>query len=62
MEERKYQKDDVLTRKDVKAQYNLTEKESIKLFKRLDDKIIKLGKAHKISRKTLEEELQKGIC
>jgi len=62
MENNKYQKDDVLTRKDVKAQYNLTEKESIKLFKRLDNKIIKLGKAYKISRKTLEEELQKGIC
>lgn len=56
-------KDDLLSRKEVVEQYNLTEK-GVALFKIFNMKnapIIKIGKEQKISRSSLEKIFQRGI-
>lgn len=54
-------KDDLLSRKEVVEQYNLTEKGVAKIFNMKNAPIIKIGKEQKISRSSLEKIFQRGI-
>ena len=57
----KNKKDDLLNRKEVAEQYNLTEKGVAKIFNMKNAPIIKIGKEQKISRSSLEKIFQRGI-
>lgn len=57
----KNKKDDLLSRKEVVEQYNLTEKGVAKIFNMKNAPIIKIGKEQKISRSSLEKIFQRGI-
>lgn len=55
-------KDDLLSRKEVEEQYNLTQKGVAKIFNMKNAPIVKIGKEQKISRSTLENIFKQGIC
>ena len=55
-------KDDLLSRKEVEEQYNLTQKGVAKIFNMKNAPVVKLGKEQKISRSTLENIFKQGIC
>lgn len=55
------QKDDLLSRKEVEEQYNLSQKGVAKIFNMKNSPAIKLGREQKISRSSLEKIFQKGI-
>jgi hypothetical protein len=57
----KNKKDDLLNRKEVAEQYNLTELGVAKIFNMKNAPIIKIGKEQKISRSSLEKIFQRGI-
>ena len=54
-------KDDLLNRKEVEEQYNLTPKGVAKIFNTKNAPIVKVGREQKISRKSLENIFQQGI-
>ena len=55
--------DSLLTRKDVSSKYNLTTKETTRIFQKLkkDRKLVDLGKEQKVSKRVLENLFQQGI-
>lgn len=57
------QNDSLLTRKDVSSKYNLTTKETTRIFQKLkkDRKLVDLGKEQKVSKRVLENLFQQGI-
>ncbi len=55
------QKDDLLSRKEVEQQYNLTPKGVAKIFNMKNSPAVKIGREQKISRSTLEKIFQNGI-
>ena len=54
-------KDDLLSRKEVEEQYNLTQKGVAKIFNMKNSPTVKIGREQKISRSTLEKIFQNGI-
>ena len=57
------QNDSLLTRKDASSKYNLTIKETTRIFQKLkkDRKLVDLGKEQKVSKRVLENLFQQGI-
>lgn len=54
-------KDRLLTRNDLMEEYGLTKDETDKVFCSKVIPVVRMGKCYKVSQKTFEESMQKGV-